>query len=371
MNTPRIVAVVESIKENEFRIPLHPKHFSNIERKQNTLVFQTGYAKNFGISDKNIIELGYTVIPRNELLEIADIVFLLKPQPDDLRKMKSNSTLIGWCHAVQKIDIAKIAQEKKLTLIAMESMYRDHHSHLFYENNYLAGSIGVEHALSCVPHKYSTNACISVITYGAVSYGAVVKLVELGFSNISVFSRRKKENIKNQLPGVIYKQLVDINGTLYINDNEETLKAELLKADIVVNGIMQNVLLPYNFINKADIPDRKDLFIMDLSCDDHMGFDFAQATTVATPILKIGFNFYYAVDNIPSMDWKNISIHISQELLPIINLFLKDEPDNTIDEILLNATEILSGNIMNESITQYQKLQKLKNMKKPFTYDIQ
>src|ERR1700722_6069482 len=124
MNLKKI-AVLESIKLNEKRIPIHPHHFDLIETHINKPYFQKNYAKHFGQNDHALKTKGFLLASREKLLEIADVVFLLKPIAEDLIKMKIGATLIGWCHAVQHTEISTLAQNRKLTLIAMEAMYKN------------------------------------------------------------------------------------------------------------------------------------------------------------------------------------------------------------------------------------------------------
>lgn len=350
------IAVLESIRKDEFRIPIHPKHFSLIQKQNNQLFFQHDYARNFAQNNAAIQEFGFSTASRKELLETSDVVFLLKPTVDDLKKMKPGTILVGWCHAVQQIAIAKIAQERNLTLIAMESMYTHNNQereHLFYRNNYLAGSLGVEHALRSVPFDYKKNAKISIISYGAVSQGAAAKLIEKGFVDIAVFSRRNPNEIRNKLKEVTYETVISNNNRFLIPSGGE-LKEALLTSDIIVNGIMQDVLHPCYFFFQEDLKATHNKLIVDLSCDDHMGFDFACSTSIDNPIINIEDNFYYAVDHVPTLAWKEISVDISEKLLPILNGFLIGKFGDALYETLLNATEIQDGKIRNKVIIQYQ-----------------
>ena len=356
MSTELKIAVLESIRKDEFRIPLHPNHFSLIHKQNNQLFFQYDYAKNFSQNDSAIKAFGFSTASRKELLEMADVIFLLKPTVDDLKKMKPGTILVGWCHAVQQLNIAKVAQERSLTLIAMESMYspnNQEHEHLFYRNNYLAGSLGVEHALNSVPFQYERNAKISIISYGAVSQGAAAKLIEKGFTDITVFSRRNANEINNKLKEARYQTVTSRKNRFLIPSGEE-LKETLLASDIIVNGIMQDVLHPYYFLFQKDLKNTHNKLIIDLSCDDHMGFDFACSTSIDNPIINIEDNFYYAVDHVPTLAWKEISVDISEKLLPILNGFLIGKFDNALYETLINATEIQDGKIRNKTIAQYQ-----------------
>lgn len=355
MSVARKIAILESIKPYESRLPIHPQHLANIQPGLNQLVFQDNYANQLGQYNSLIEGAGFSFESRDELLATADVVFLLKPLVDDLGKMKRGAILIGWCHAIQRIDIAKTAEERGLTLIAMEAMYRGKQKeHLFHKNNFSAGNLGVEHALTFTPFDYSLTSPIAVISYGTASQGAVTKLLEKGFSHITVFSRRPSDLIQKKFPNVSYETFEMRNQTLFCKDGKP-LKDKLLLADIIVNGVVQNVLAPYQFLTQRDLKAVKNKLIIDLSCDDRMGFDFAHATSIDKPVLKVEENYYYAVDHIPTLDWKNVSLEISCEIVPIVNYFLGDSHDLAMMSMLDKATEIYNGKIVNNVISQYQK----------------
>jgi alanine dehydrogenase len=151
------IAILESKKEDEKRIHIHPKHFRDIYFSNDNIFCQNGYAGNFGQTDELLKEqYGFQIESREKLLKTADIVFLLKPTIKDLQLMKKNASLLGWCHTVQNPKIANIASERCLTLIAMESMYEKTHDglrHIFFKNNVITGREGVKHALSVVQYK--------------------------------------------------------------------------------------------------------------------------------------------------------------------------------------------------------------------------
>ena len=59
--------------------------------------------------------------------------------------------------------------------------------------------------------------------------------------------------------------------------------------------------------------------IVDVSCDEGMGFSWARPTTFAEPTFVVGDNvLYYAVDHSPSYLWNSATWEISEALLPFL-----------------------------------------------------
>jgi alanine dehydrogenase len=353
------IAIIESKRSNEFRIPIHPLHFSLLNPAKNSLFFQSDYGSRFEKTKGALQKQKITLDTRDNLLEMADVVFLLKPTKSDLEKLKEGSTLVGWCHAVQQIDIAKTAVNRNLTLVSMELMYEtllDQSSpiHLFYENNYITGFEGVLHALSNVPIKYPDTTKIAIISYGNVSQGATEKLKALGYKNITVFTRRKNNMILNKLDTVSYHTLIVENNSLFDKDGKPLGEA-LKEFDIIVNGIKQDPVNPYIFFTVEQLKSVKNKLLIDLSCDDNMGFEFSHETTWENPVILLYHNYYYAIPNVPSIAWENVSELISKKLTSIVNAYLEDQFSSDISKLLEEATEIKGGKIINPKIIQYQK----------------
>jgi alanine dehydrogenase len=171
-----------SYKENEKRVPIYPEHIQKIPRQLlSELVFEKGYGEDYGYSDHDLQKMGCCLADRKTLFANCDILILPKPVAADLMQMREGTTLCGWTHAVQQKDIADLAIEKKLTLIAWEEMNSSSKHgklHIFYRNNELAGYAGVLHFLELkgMDGHYGPRKKVVVLGYGSVSRGAIYAL---------------------------------------------------------------------------------------------------------------------------------------------------------------------------------------------------
>ena len=84
------------------------------------------------------------------------------------------------------------------------------------------------------------------------------------------------------------------------------------ESEIIINGTYQDTDNPIDFVteNEKDTL-RSGSLIIDVSCDEGMGFYFAKPTSFKEPILHIGNIDYYAVDHTPSYLWESASRSIS------------------------------------------------------------
>ena len=90
--------------------------------------------------------------------------------------------------------------------------------------------------------------------------------------------------------------------------------------DLIINATFQDSDNPLIYIKNSQISLlRKGTTIIDISCDEKMGFEFAKPTTSDNPTFQIGDGItYYGVDHTPSFFWNSASYEISFALIPFL-----------------------------------------------------
>jgi N5-(carboxyethyl)ornithine synthase len=339
-----------SYKENEKRIPIYPEHIRNIDRlTRDQLVFEEGYGLDYGYSDEDLRDLGCALAPREELYH-CDIIILPKPVAADLEKMKEGGILCGWTHAVQQRDITDLAIAKNLTLLAWEEMNittKNGKMHLFYRNNELAGYAGILHFLELkgMDGHYGPRKNVVILGYGSVSRGAIYALQGRGFNNITVYTQRPSHLVVDKNPDVWYKSF-----------SKDNVMEDLMGADIIFNGILQDVNAPLTYIkNETELNALKNnTAIIDISCDKGMGFYFAEPTSFDHPIIDMGRGIsYYSVDHTPTYLWNAASREISSALLPYLSIIVNPGLWEN-DSVINNSIDILKGSVINQNINRFQ-----------------
>ena len=89
--------------------------------------------------------------------------------------------------------------------------------------------------------------------------------------------------------------------------------------DIIVNCVLQDTDAPLVFLTHDDLPElAPGTLVVDVSCDEGMGFEWARPTTFADPTFVVGRDvLYYAVDHSPSHLWRSATWEISEALLRV------------------------------------------------------
>ena len=355
------IAVITSKKENERRVPIHPRHIRIIpEPERKRLFFEQGYGEPFGISDTEIeTHTGNALLARSELLCFPSVI-VTKPIAADFSQLRDGAIVWGWIHSVQQREVTQLGIDKRLTFVAWENMYASssrERMHIFYKNNEMAGYCSVQHALQLrgIDGNFGPMRKISILSMGSVSRGAIYALKGHGFSDITVYTRRPLHVAAHKVPGVRYRQILwdgksDFKAVSLLNENT-LLIDELAHSDIIVNAMLQDPNNPVIFIQDDDTPKfTNECLIIDVSCDNGMGFSFARPTGFINPVKRIGSITYYAVDHTPTLLWDSASWEISNSLMPYLPAFLAQKPNKVLDD----ATDLRQGKIFNLNILTYQ-----------------
>lgn len=356
-------------KPNERRLPIHPLHLQRISPEiRQRLVLEQGYGERFGVSDTQLASLVGRVSTREQLVAEADVVLLPKPQPDDLAELRDGQVLWGWPHCVQDRTITQLAIDKKLTLIAFEAM--NHWAsdggfglHVFHKNNELAGYSSVLHALALTGSTgvYGRRLSAVVIGFGATARGAVTALNAHGIHDVQVLTNRGVAAVGSPIHSVRIAQFDHNKQAPFLSEvitdrGRVPLAPFLAESDIVVNCTLQDPNAPLTYLRTEDLAAfRPGSLIVDVSCDEGMGFSWAKPTTFTEPMFTVGDHIdYYAVDHSPSYLWNSATWEISEALLPFLETVISGPDAWAANDTVRRAIEIRDGAVVNQDVLQFQ-----------------
>ncbi|MGM0931238.1 MAG: N(5)-(carboxyethyl)ornithine synthase [Actinomycetota bacterium] len=356
-------------KADERRLALHPAHIERLDADlRGRIILEQGYGERFGMSDAQLEQLVGRIAPRQELIAAANVVLLPKPQPEDLAEFRDGQILWGWPHCVQDRAITQLAIDKRLTLIAFEAM--NHWAadgrfalHVFHKNNEMAGYCSVLHALQLAGSTgdYGRPLTAVVIGFGATARGAVTALNAHGIHDVQVLTNRAAAAVGSPIHSARITQF-DHDATaphlshVITDDGRVPLAPFLAERDIVVNCTLQDPNNPLIYLDEADLDGfRPGSLIVDVSCDEGMGFSWAKMTTFAEPTFEVGNHVsYYAVDHSPSYLWNSATWEISTALIPFLRTIMSGPDSWGDDETISRAIEIRDGVIANPAVLAFQ-----------------
>lgn len=354
-------------KADELRRAVHPAHLDRIDDQVRAhLLFERGYGDHFGVGDDEIAARVAGVVDRDELLRRADVVLLPKPVAADFADMREGQVLWGWPHLVQDPEVTQLAIDRRLSVIAWESMnhWKSDGSfslHVFHLNNEIAGYAAVIHALQLrgTSGDYGRRLRAAVISFGSTARGAVRALDSMGIHDVEVITQRDSPAVAAPFSSTVmgsFERLEDdpTHARVLRQDGPQGTQDFLAEHDIVVNCVLQDTEAPLVF---ADDPHAfaPGTIIVDVSVDEGMGFTWARPTSFADPMFEVGDRVhYYAVDHTPSLYWESATWTISEALLPYLDVVQRGPQAWAEDATISRALEIERGEVRNERILTFQ-----------------
>ncbi len=358
-----------SKKEDERRVPIHPEHLHRLpEHIRRQLIFEKGYGTPFNIDDEELAEMVGGLASRSEILSDIGSVIIAKPMLEDLQEMKDGGILWGYPHCVQQEQVTQTAIDKKLTLIAFEDMYvwgprGQMGRHTFYKNNEMAGYAAVIHALQLkgIDGHYGNQRKAIIFSFGAVSRGAIYALKAHGFRDITICIQRPDHEVREEVLDAHYVRIRKGTGkeprlVVVEHDGSERPLADLIhESEIIVNGTYQDPNDPIEYIIEKERGMLKPgTLIIDVSCDEGMGFYFAKPTSFKHPMFKVDKVDYYAVDHTPSYFWESASRSLSAALLVHLPSVIEGREAWNQNRTIHHAININRGVIVKDAILKFQ-----------------
>ncbi len=361
--------ISQSRKENEHRLPIHPSHFDRIDADLRKHIYlEHGYGERFGIPDEQLARSVAGFRTRAELIAECQVILLAKPLAKDLADLREGQILWGWPHCVQDAELTQLAVDRHLTLIAFEAMNHwtkdgSFNLHVFHKNNELAGYCSVLHALqiSGSTGDYGRRLRAAVLGFGATARGAVTALNAHGVHSVDVLTQRGVTAVSSPIHSARIVQ--------FDHDDADPRRSHALTADgrvpmseflgahqIIVNCVLQDPNSPVTFLVEEDLGTlAPGTLVIDVSCDDGMGFSWARPTSFTDPTFTVGDNIrYYGVDHSPSYLWNSATWEISEALLPHLRTVLTGPDAWATQETIHRAVEIRDGVIQNPAVLSFQ-----------------
>ena len=201
----------------------------------------------------------------------------------------------------------------------------------------------------------------AVISFGASARGAVAALLAMGVHEVTVLTHRNVPAVASPMPParLVHYDRNDADPARrpeLTHPQRGSLSEYLARHDIVVNCILQDTEDPLIFVTNEDLEQfQRGSLIVDVSCDEGMGFEWARPTSFAEPTFTVGRDVhYYAVDHSPSYLWNSATWEISEALVPHLGTVMSGSAGWDGNETIRRAIEIREGVVQNPRILSFQ-----------------
>ena len=143
------------------------------------------------------------------------------------------------------------------------------------------------------------------------------------------------------------------------HDGSQKALTELIsESGIIINGTFQDTNNPFDFVLEEEKACLKPgCLIIDVSCDEGMGFYFAKPTSFKEPMFQVEKVDYYAVDHTPSYFWESASRSISAALIVHLPTIVAGPDQWQKNETIRRAINIDKGVVQKPDILKFQNRQ--------------
>jgi hypothetical protein len=215
--------------------------------------------------------------------------------------------------------------------------------------------------LAGITGSYGPRLRAAVIGFGATARGAVTALNAHGVDDVRVLTNRDTAAVASPIHSTQIVQMrpdPDAPSQIWADtpDGSAPVAGFLAENDIVVNCVLQDPDSPLIFVTTNDLANfTPGSLIVDVSCDEGMGFSWAHPTSFADPTVELANGVrYYAVDHSPSYLWNSATWEISDALLPHLDTVMAGPKAWDLTPTISRAVEIRDGAILNPSILSFQ-----------------
>ena len=316
----KTIGFLISHKDNEKRIGLLPQDLAAVVHKDHIYV-ETGYGQSLRISDGVYREAGVHVVSWEEVYKCDALVDVKLGDADFLDALTPGKLLIGWAHAVQKVDFTGKCIREGHSVLAWEEITQNGR-YIFYRNREVAGEAGVLHAFTHLG-KMPYECKVAVLDNGQTAKGAMRILIGLG-ATVDVYGRKL----------------------------ETLFKKKMFDYDVIVNCVMWDTSRTDHIICREDLKKfRLGTMIIDISCDPGMEIETARTTTIKDPVYEIDGGIHYEVDNTPAMFPYTVSKAVSEGFAPYLDGIVTEHLAPELEKAIV----LRDGNILDPRITAYRE----------------
>ncbi|MCF2628204.1 MAG: hypothetical protein SO183_07035 [Fusobacterium mortiferum] len=287
---------IKPVFPNEKRVALLPQHIENFP---NELYLEKNFGEILDIDDEEYIKKGCKILTREEIFKNCEAIVTLKNiSTNDYKYLKKNQILIGWIHPETTVlgqQFMRDTQDKELIIVDLETrfpsiFYKGNKKKLDFipknflkENSKAAGKVAVLHSMLSFGKLFNKNTKVAILAIGNVGQGAY-SMVSKFTDDISIYTRKNMEEF--------YYNISNFNliiNCIEIEENEKSIISLEKRKQI-----------------------KKGCLVVDAAGDPGRAIEGIELTTWEEPIVNINGVYYYSIDNLPTLCFREISENISR-----------------------------------------------------------
>jgi len=335
-------------KDGEFRVALTPAGVRQLVRAGHAVVVQPGAGAGVGFADQEFEKEGART---GKPWDCELIVKVKELQESEYRLPRNGQTVFCFQHFGPDPELLDAALASGATFIAFETVGQaDGSLPILAPMSAIAGRLAIQAGAWCLQKQNGGSGVLlpgvagiapgRIVILGAGNVGSNALSVAHGIgASITVFARSEKRlaPLRDRFPGVTFKT------------ESETLKSEIVSADLVVGGVLAPGRMSPKLVSRAMLRTmRPGSALVDVGIDQGGIAETSRPTSHGDPIYIEEGIVHYCVPNMPAACARTASLALARAVLPFVFEF----SSNRISESLKTGIQVKDGKVTHDYLAR-------------------
>ena len=356
-----LIGVPREIKVHEYRVGMTPSSVREAVAHGHRVILETQAGAGIGASDDDYRKMGAEVAGgAADVFARADMIVKVKePQPAERRMLREGQVLFTYLHLAPDPEQTKDLIESGAICIAYETVTSPSGTlPLLAPMSEVAGRMSIQAGAHCLEKSAGGMGAL----LGGVPGVAPARVVILGAGVVGTNAAQMA--VGNGAQVIVIDKSIDalrridalFNGrAMTVFSNRDNIEREVLRADLVVSGVLIPGAAAPKLITKAMLPQMKPgSVIVDVAIDQGGSVETSRPTTHAAPTYVIDGVVHYMVANMPGAVPRTSTYALNNATLPFA-LALADKGWRKAlhdDPYLKNGLNIAAGKVTFEAVAK-------------------
>ena len=319
------IGVPREIKDQEFRVGLHPAAVHVLREARHTVVVERGAGAGSSLPDREYENAGATIVPdARSVYDQAELIVKVKePLEPEYELLRPGQILFTFLHLAPVPELTDVLLERRVVGIAYETIEdRNGRLPLLTPMSEIAGRMAVMVGSFYLPRNFGGRGAllsgvpgvppgdVAIVGGGVVGLNSAKVAVGLGARVVVLDSNLDR---LRALDDIFRGELTTLAS------NHHNLLAAMRRADIVIGAVLIPGKAAPKLITRPMLKAMKDRsVIVDVAVDQGGCVETSHPTTHSDPVFEVDGIIHYCVANMPGAVPRTSTFALNNATLPYI-----------------------------------------------------
>lgn len=358
---PMIIGVPKEIKKNEYRVGLLPVGVEMLIRSGHRVYVEQGAGAGSGIEDKEYEAAGASVLDRAcEIYAAAQLIVKIKePEESEYDCLRQGQIIFTYFHFAASRELTEEMLKRKIIACAYETLQLENGElPCLTPMSEVAGRMSVQEGAKYLEEPMKGRGILlggvpgvspaDVVILGAgvvgsnackmaAGLGANVTVMDINLNRLRFLDEIMPPNVRTLM------------------SNSHTIREAVLKADLVISGVLVRgarapVVIDRNMISKM----KKGAVLIDVAIDQGGSAETSRPTTHENPTYVVDDVVHYCVTNMPGAVARTSTYALTNATLPYILELANTGYERAVRERypLKRAVNMINGDLVIKEVAE-------------------